>query len=179
MVPANGRDHAAQWFDVLVVDDDDALATLAARSLLTTLDGVRVEREVDPRIACRWALRRRFGVIVVDYAMPHMTGRELIATVRQQRPDQPFIVLSGHDRATLRELFAEYQDVPLLSKWSTDYKHLVAHVEEIRDADLDIERPQAARDAALRQLSAHGVPEIPLADLQRARRDFLWRIRGE
>lgn len=165
-MPADRRDdHADQLFEVLVVDDEEALATLAARSLGTGLSGVRVEREVDPRVACRRALQGQFDVIVVDYAMPHMNGHELITVVRRRRPDQRFIVLSGHDQATLRELFAEHQDVPLLSKRSTDFEHLVAHVEVMRNADLNHRRIEPAGDPTLRGLTAHDVPEIPSSDL--------------
>lgn len=136
-VPADRRDdQPGQPFGILVVDDEEALATLAARSLTSALSGVRIEREVDPRAACRRALDGQFDVIVVDYAMPHMTGHDLITEVRQRRPDQRFIVLSGHDLTTLRDLFVEHRDVPLLSKRSTGFEHLVAHVEKMLDADM-------------------------------------------
>jgi signal transduction histidine kinase len=55
-----------------------------------------------------------FDVIVTDYAMPSMSGLDLIKTARAQRPDWPAVVISGF--AELEEIAKRPTNVPLLAK---------------------------------------------------------------
>jgi CheY-like chemotaxis protein len=55
-----------------------------------------------------------FDVIVTDYAMPSMSGLELIKTARALRPDWPAVIITGF--AELDEIAKRPPNVPLLAK---------------------------------------------------------------
>ncbi len=79
---------------ILVVDDD--LAILAALEFMLEAD-YRVESMTDPREAVHLLTRRDFDVVLCDLTMPYMTGLELHAAVRAQRPRQAdrFVFITG------------------------------------------------------------------------------------
>jgi CheY-like chemotaxis protein len=86
---------------VLVVDDDPDL-TAVAGAYLGRLDGVSVETGTDPRET----LGRVDGsvdCVVSDYEMPGMDGLELLAAVRDVRPDLPFVLFTGTAEAGVAE----------------------------------------------------------------------------
>lgn len=56
----------------------------------------------------------RFDVIVTDYAMPGMSGLDLITTTRALRPEWPAVIISGF--ADIEEIAKRPADVPLLTK---------------------------------------------------------------
>ncbi|WP_248305166.1 response regulator [Devosia sp. 1566] len=56
----------------------------------------------------------RFDVIVTDYAMPNMSGLDLITAARAQRPLWPAVIISGY--ADLEDVARRPSDVPLLAK---------------------------------------------------------------
>jgi signal transduction histidine kinase/CheY-like chemotaxis protein len=56
----------------------------------------------------------RFDIIVTDYAMPSMSGLELINTARQMRADWPAVIISGY--ANIEHVAKRPSDVPLLTK---------------------------------------------------------------
>jgi CheY-like chemotaxis protein len=55
-----------------------------------------------------------FDVIVTDYAMPSMSGLDLIAAVRDLRPGWPAVIISGF--AEQEAIARRPPDVPLLAK---------------------------------------------------------------
>ena len=56
----------------------------------------------------------RFDIIVTDYAMPSMSGLDLITAARAQRPQWPAVIISGY--ADLEDVSRRPSDVPLLAK---------------------------------------------------------------
>jgi PAS domain S-box-containing protein len=93
---AEADDHAPT---VLCVDDDEDTLLLVAEHLEDLgLDTVSlsdpeaaVERVDDPAVEC----------VVSDYAMPSMTGLELLAEVREHRPNVPFVLFTGQGSESL------------------------------------------------------------------------------
>ncbi len=90
-LPAVTRDRL-----VLLVDDDaqvrdttELVLAEAGYSVVTAADGAAglalLEREGD-----------RVAVVVSDYAMPGMTGKELLDTVRRRRPDVAVLLATGY-----------------------------------------------------------------------------------
>ncbi len=90
-LPALARDQL-----VLLVDDDTQvrdttglMLTEAGYSVVAAADGAAglalLERE-GPRVA----------VVIADYAMPGMTGKELLDTVRRRRPDVAILLATGY-----------------------------------------------------------------------------------
>ncbi|MBD3175680.1 MAG: PAS domain-containing protein [Armatimonadia bacterium] len=80
---------------IMVVDDEPAV-TLMASEMLSAL-GYSVAAYNDSREALRVFRRdpESIDLLVTDQAMPHLTGRELVASVHALRHDLPVVVSSG------------------------------------------------------------------------------------
>jgi CheY-like chemotaxis protein len=80
---------------VLVVDDNPDIVDVEAERLRQM--GYAVTACVGPEDA--WATFRSapdaFDAVLTDYAMPGMTGLDLIVMLREQQPDLPAILFSG------------------------------------------------------------------------------------
>ncbi len=81
---------------VLLVDDDDHVREVTAAML--TESGYTVIQAVDGPSGLE-ALQRegdRVQLIIADFVMPGMSGGELLALVRSQRPDLPMLLATGY-----------------------------------------------------------------------------------
>ena len=78
---------------LLVDDEEDLLYTLAER---LTLRGYQVDAVSDGADALSHAQMQRHDVAVVDVKMPGMSGIEILAALRKQKPNLPVILLTGH-----------------------------------------------------------------------------------
>jgi len=81
---------------VILAVDDDALVLLNTVAMLedlghTVLEATSGKEALD-------IIRREGGVdlVITDQAMPHMTGADLAAAVRAERPDLPIILATGY-----------------------------------------------------------------------------------
>jgi CheY-like chemotaxis protein len=78
---------------ILVVDDDSSVLKFLAHAL----GDYRVSVARDPDEALNVARSiSSLDLIVTDYLMPSMTGDELIARLREQRPSLKVLILTGH-----------------------------------------------------------------------------------
>lgn len=82
---------------VLVVDDDDDVATLTAEFLEFLDEDVQVETSTDPVAALAGRDLDRFDCIVSDYHMPGMNGLELHRTVQERAAAVPVVLFSSID----------------------------------------------------------------------------------
>ena len=89
--PALGAAGAAPR--VLIVDDDEPLAKVFARTLEAAEYEVKWAR--DGADAKRTLQSESFDVIVSDISMPGMTGIELLQAIRQRDLDVPVILVTG------------------------------------------------------------------------------------
>jgi EAL domain-containing protein (putative c-di-GMP-specific phosphodiesterase class I) len=78
---------------VLIVDDDEPLAKVFARTLEAAAYEVKWAR--DGADAKRTLQSESFDVIVSDISMPGMTGIELLQAIRQRDLDVPVILVTG------------------------------------------------------------------------------------
>lgn len=80
---------------VLYVDDEIALVALVTRVL--SRRHWEVVGHDDPRAALEDFRARpdAFGLVVVDVAMPHLSGFGLLSAIREIRPQQRAVVASG------------------------------------------------------------------------------------
>ncbi|MEO6532570.1 MAG: response regulator [Pseudolysinimonas sp.] len=85
----------AESLRVLVVDDDDDVA-LYTRTVLERRAGCTVLSISDPRLARSVVNDFEPDVVVTDIEMPGMTGLELMALLRTDRPELPVIVMTAH-----------------------------------------------------------------------------------
>jgi PAS domain S-box-containing protein len=121
--------------EVLVVDDDADVLELAREVLERA--GLRVSSAPGGRAALE-TLRATpaIRVAVIDLAMPDMSGEELFARLRAERPDLRVIVVSGYDAArAASRMDAEELDAFLRKPWEPD--DLVATVRRAMSSSRD------------------------------------------
>lgn len=89
---------------ILLVDDEEMIAGMAARMLRRL--GYEVTAQTDARAAleCFRANPQAFDLILSDYTMPGMTGIDLAEAVLRDRPGMPIIVCTGHSEALTKEI---------------------------------------------------------------------------
>ena len=78
---------------VLVAEDDDAARDMLGALLVQA--GYNVHATKDGRDALGELQRRHFDVVITDYNMPHLDGRELLSLSQAAWPHLPVIMLSG------------------------------------------------------------------------------------
>ncbi len=81
---------------VLLVDDDDEVREVTAGILEDV--GYSVTTAVDGAAALHVLEREgsRVGLVIADYAMPGMTGVELLTAIRCRRPNLPMLLATGY-----------------------------------------------------------------------------------
>ncbi len=77
---------------ILVVDDEPPIRLLVGRIL--ERKGYKVILCGDAASAL--AVTDPFDLLLVDFVLPGLNGRELTARLRQSRPDLPVIMMSGY-----------------------------------------------------------------------------------
>jgi CheY-like chemotaxis protein len=82
----------------ILLVDDNALG-LAARKSVLEEQGYRVTTASEGKEGLEHLDRHKFDLLITDYKMPRMNGRELIARVRQRFPDMPIVLISGYTEA--------------------------------------------------------------------------------
>jgi PAS domain S-box-containing protein len=82
---------------VLVIDDEELVRDVVAR-MVEDLGYAAVTASDGPEGLRLLASDAHIDAVVVDLTMPHMNGADVIAAVRQHRPDLPIVVCSGYDR---------------------------------------------------------------------------------
>jgi PAS domain S-box-containing protein len=80
---------------VLHVDDDPDFADVAAEHLQREDDRISVDTVPSPDEALEALDSDRFDCVVSDHDMPGKDGIEFLETVREDRPDLPFILFTG------------------------------------------------------------------------------------
>ncbi|MFB6086033.1 MAG: PAS domain S-box protein [Halodesulfurarchaeum sp.] len=80
---------------VLYVDDDRSVGAVVSEYLERVDDGLRVETTDGVSTGLEKLSRNGIDCVVSDYAMPEQTGVEFLETVRERRPDLPFILFTA------------------------------------------------------------------------------------
>jgi DNA-binding NtrC family response regulator len=97
---------------ILLVDDDVSVLSMLTRAL-TSYD-LTVAHDGAEALAV--ANGRPVDLLITDYLMPEMTGDELIARMREQRPGLKCLVITGHGDLLERESPDWWRDVAHLGK---------------------------------------------------------------
>jgi two-component system cell cycle sensor histidine kinase/response regulator CckA len=115
---------------VLLVEDEDAVRSFAARALrmrgYTVLDASSGEAGLE-------VVRNHEGAIdllITDVVMPNMDGPTLVRAARQLRPDMRIIFMSGYAEDAFRRNEEKAEDLHFLPK-PFGLKQLVAKVREV------------------------------------------------
>jgi two-component system cell cycle sensor histidine kinase/response regulator CckA len=83
---------------LLVVDDEEPTVLLIQRILLRA--GYDVVTATQPIVAAQRAeLGERFDLVVLDVAMPQLSGEMLAARMRHHDPDLKVLYVTGYDEA--------------------------------------------------------------------------------
>jgi CheY-like chemotaxis protein len=135
--PADSRQRT-----VLVVDDEDVVRALVARSLRDA--GYRVLQASHGAAAIVLLELRSVDLVICDLVMPVMGGREVSEWMREHCPGLPFLFISGYPRTYLEAHHLFDASAPMLRKPFLPSK-LLEKVEELLAATPPRERRRIAR----------------------------------
>jgi PAS domain S-box-containing protein len=89
------KDDVNESHTVLIVEDNEGLARLIAKSLKNTGFDVRVVHNGIQAID--WVVNNNPPeLILLDYKLPDMSGREVVEALKERRIEIPFIIMTGH-----------------------------------------------------------------------------------
>src|SRR5258708_31142292 len=77
---------------ILVVDDEPHIRGLVARALAAA--GYLIEDASDGTAGLEKALTNAYQLVILDLVMPLTDGRQVLSKLRQERPEQPILILS-------------------------------------------------------------------------------------
>ena len=98
----------------MLVDDHDGVRETTA-ALLRDLGHEVLEAADGPQLLALFdGERDSFDLLITDYAMPHVSGTELIRQARQMRPGLPAVIITGY--ADAQSISKRPDDVPVLAK---------------------------------------------------------------
>ena len=137
-----------------LIDDDEAVRSSLA--LLISTVGLRVQAWADPQTFMNGFDRQSVGAIVLDVRMPGISGLSVLDTLKEQRVDQPVIMLTGHGTVEMCRRAFKAGAAEFLEKPVDDEALLEALQSAVRQHVKSRERNQADRQAQARfaQLSS-------------------------
>ena len=102
--------------EILLVDDETMVADFAMAALVQY--GYRPAKFYDPReaLASFHATPGRYAALVTDLTMPHLTGLDLLDTIRATRPEMPAIILTGYGSSNSQQAITRRPRCILLRK---------------------------------------------------------------
>ena len=86
--------HASQT--VLVIDDEDLVRDVVARMIEDL--GYAAVTAPDGATGLALVQQRQIDAVLVDLTMPRMNGADVVAALRERRPDLPIVLCTGYDR---------------------------------------------------------------------------------
>jgi PAS domain S-box-containing protein len=114
--PHDAAAPAEQTPVTVLLVDDDALVAFGTASMLEDMGHVVIEAHSGAKALGLLEAHPKIDLMITDFAMPGMNGRELAELARGQRPDLPIIIASGY--AELPE--ANALELPRLNKPFTE-----------------------------------------------------------
>ncbi|OJW79058.1 MAG: response regulator [Bacteroidetes bacterium 46-16] len=79
---------------ILIVDDEKAIRKTLAEIL--SFEGFGIDEAADGAEAVKKIKENNYDCILCDIKMPKMDGMEVLTVAKEEKPDTPFIVISGH-----------------------------------------------------------------------------------
>jgi len=86
---------------VLLVDDDPALLEALSEALGLRFKTIMVDVCDSGAAALELVARKDYDAVITDIKMPGMDGLELVARLREQTPDIPTLLITGHGETDL------------------------------------------------------------------------------
>lgn len=81
---------------ILLVEDHATFASVLVRLLMTTRDLEITSVATTAESALMELPRQQFDLVLVDVSLPQMNGINLVSMIRDQYPNLPCLMLSGH-----------------------------------------------------------------------------------
>lgn len=98
----------------ILLIDDNRHGMIARRDLLES-QGFKVKTAASGAAGLRAFDVGEFDVVVTDYKMPKMGGREVLQAIRERRPHVPVVILSGCiEQLGLKEELSQIADAVLV-----------------------------------------------------------------
>ena len=133
---------------VLVVDDEPGVRSVC-RAYLERI-GCTVEEAGDFKTAERALAGGRFGLALLDVRLPDGSGLDLFRTVRENQPDVPLAIITGHASVEAA--------VEAVKGGALDYITKPFDVARLKEVvDLAARRLPVSRRSARRPLEFHGI----------------------
>ena len=101
---------------VLLVEDEEALRQLAESVLQEKGYTVLAARDAESALAMAREPDRKIDLLLTDVIMTGMTGPDLVAEIRQERPKLKVLYMSGYAGSTLPRQDILHKDATLLTK---------------------------------------------------------------
>jgi signal transduction histidine kinase len=130
-----------QHASVLLVDDSQTLRDLTKMQLTEEGYSVTSASSGTEALAMIDGEPERFDVLLTDFAMPVMSGVELVNAARRRRPDWPAVIITGY--AQTEAIAGRPAGVPIVSKPFTT-AILVEAIEGVLRVGSSQERPATA-----------------------------------
>lgn len=80
---------------ILVVEDEERILSFVSRGLSAA--GYTIEPAADGAIGLQKGLSQPFDLVVLDLLLPGLNGMDVLAQLREHRPDLPVLVLSARN----------------------------------------------------------------------------------
>jgi signal transduction histidine kinase len=124
--PSQALPDAVEGQTILVVDDDERFLELVDRVLVD--EGRQVVCTTDPFQGLEWTQKNRADVIVLDVAMPGVTGWSFLVRLREGRcASTPVVVISGEGDADVADALGATRFLRKPVK-NEDLRHVVDEV---------------------------------------------------
>lgn len=124
---------------ILIIDDDEKVRLFMAATL--EAHGHHVDAAADGQTALEMLQAQSYDLLIVDYAMPGMTGSELVSAARKTHPDQTILFVTGYaDTAALHQasggeaniLHKPFGSQELIRAVDALLQHYVSHVDQFK-----------------------------------------------
>nr|WP_198526023.1 response regulator [Haloferax sp. ATB1] len=115
---------------VLHIDDEPQFCELVTSYLERLDDSVTVISEIEPTAGLERLEDNPIDCIVSDFQMPQMDGLELLTAVREEYPNLPFILFTGHGSENIASKAINMGVTTYLKKNGNEvYNQLMNHVQ--------------------------------------------------
>ncbi len=153
---------------LLIVDDEPDIRSILEDICQELTDKIKIAE--NGKVALEILSHERVDAVISDINMPQMTGLQLLASLRNQGNEVPFIILSGYGdkKNTLEAL--QLGALDFIEKPFDDEKLLA-----LLDVALDLGCAQKAADKEIEQLyQSSSLPPDKLEELKEAQKK--WRL---
>lgn len=116
---------------ILVVDDDEAVRSVTFEMLKRL--GFEVTTADSGASALEQASHQSFDLVLLDLAMPNMSGVEVFSSLRQIEPEARVIFMTGYSKDEFSDLLADNEDTTSVLSKPFPMQELKLSVESMLD----------------------------------------------